>query len=100
MEQPTELNDHQISQVSGALWGNVLGAIAGGIGGFYGTIIGGGRNASFSTIATGTLAGMGAGALSPVKGFSSLATSVGGGLISGAIVNMASDVEDLATTDE
>ena len=43
---------------------------------------------------------MGAGALSPVKGFSSLATSVGGGLISGAITSMASEVEDLMTTDE
>ena len=53
-----------------------------------------------STIATGTLAGMGAGALSPVKGFSSLATSVGGGLVSGAIANLASDLEGLETTDE
>ena len=77
MEKPTELNNHEISNVSGALWANALGAIAGGIGGFYGAIIGGGRTFS---IATGTLAGMGAGALSPVKGFSSLATSVGGGL--------------------
>lgn len=100
MEKPTELNNHEISNVSGALWANALGAIAGGIGGFYGAIIGGGRNASFSTIAPGTLAGMGAGALSPVKGFSSLATSVGGGLVSGAIANLASDLEGLETTDE
>ena len=43
---------------------------------------------------------MGAGALSPVSGFSSLATSVGGGLISGAITGVASEVEELITTDE
>lgn len=36
MEKPTELNNHEISNVSGALWANALGAIAGGIGGFYG----------------------------------------------------------------
>ncbi len=34
MEKPTELNNHEISNVSGALWANALGAIAGGIGGF------------------------------------------------------------------
>ncbi|WP_333970951.1 hypothetical protein [Alteromonas mediterranea] len=51
-------------------------------------------------MATGTLAGMGAGALSPVKGFSTLAASVGGGLFSGAITSIASEVEDLMTTDE
>ena len=33
MEKPTELNNHEISNVSGALWANALGAIAGGIGG-------------------------------------------------------------------
>jgi len=100
METPIDLNKHEISQVSGALLANALEALAGGIGGFYGAIIGGGRNASFSTIATGTLAGMGAGALSPVTGFSSLATSIGGALISGAIANALSDVEDASTTDE
>tara|TARA_Y100001968_G_scaffold218917_1_gene201593 strand:+ start:104 stop:316 length:213 start_codon:yes stop_codon:yes gene_type:complete len=70
------------------------------MGGFYGAIIGGGRSATFRSIATGTLAGMGAGALSPVKGFSTLAASVGGGLFSGAITSIASEVEDLMTTDE
>jgi len=40
---------------------------------------------------------MGAGALSPVKGFSTLAASVGGGLFSGAITSIASEVEDLMT---
>ena len=100
MEKLTELNKDEISQVSGALWANALGALAGGIGGFYGAIIGGGRSATFSSIATGTLAGMGAGALSPVKGFSALAASVGGGLFSGAITSIASEVEDLMTTDE
>jgi len=28
MEKPTELNNHEISNVSGALWANALGAIA------------------------------------------------------------------------
>ena len=27
MEKPTELNNHEISNVSGALWANALGAI-------------------------------------------------------------------------
>ena len=100
MRELIELNKEEASQVSGALWGNALGAIAGGIGGFYGSVIGGGRNATFSSIAKGTIAGMGVGAISPVTGFRSLATSVGGGVASGAIVNVLSDAEDAATTDE
>ncbi len=48
----------------------------------------------------GTISGMVVGAISPVTGFRSLATSVGGGVASGAIVNVLSDAEDAATTDE
>ena len=93
MEKPIELTNNELSHVSGALWANALGAIAGGIGGFYGSIIGGGRDATLSSIAIGTLAGMGAGALSPVNGFGSLAASVGGGVLAGGITNASSDVQ-------
>ncbi len=100
MERPVELTENELSKVSGALWANALGAIAGGIGGFYGSIISGGRNATFSDIAVGTLSGMGAGALSPVKGFSSLATTVGGGIVAGGIVSLYSDFEEAETYQE
>ena len=48
----------------------------------------------------GTISGMVVGAISPLTGFRSLATSVGGGVASGAIVNVLSYAEDAATTDE
>ena len=100
MDTVQVLNERDISQVSGALWANALGGVAGGVGGFYGAIIGGGSDATLSDIATGTLTGMAAGVLSPVRGFSSLATSVGGGIITGAITSTVDDVKEAFTTDE
>ena len=94
MEKPIELTSNELANVSGALWTNAAGAIAGGIGGFYGSIISGGRDATFSSIAAGTLSGMGAGALSPVTGFKTLATSVGGGIVAGGIASLFSDFHE------
>ncbi len=96
MEPLYELNNKEIEQVSGALIANALGAIAGGVGGFYGSIIGGGRNATFSSIAKGTIAGMVVGAISPVRGITSAVTTVGGGVISGGVVSVLDDIEEIS----
>ncbi|BFT31721.1 hypothetical protein D210916BOD24_28970 [Alteromonas sp. D210916BOD_24] len=96
MEPLQELNKKEIEQVSGALLANALGAIAGGVGGFYGSIIGGGRSATFSSIAKGTFAGMVVGAISPVRGITSAVTTVGGGVISGGVVSVLDDIEEIS----
>ena len=91
-----DLNQREIEQVSGGLLANALGAIAGGIGGFYGSIIAGGRNTTFSSIAKGTISGLVVGAVSPVRGITSAITTVGGGVVSGGIVSVLDDIEEIS----
>jgi outer membrane lipoprotein SlyB len=99
MNEIKVLSTKEIEQVSGAFWANVAGAIAGGVGGFYGSIISGGQSATFGSIARGTLAGMAGGALNPVRGFGSLVATVGGGVAGGALISSIDDFEE-STTDE
>lgn len=100
MEKFIELNNYEILNVFGVFWVNVLGVIVGGIGGFYGVIIGGGCNVLFSIIVIGIFVGMGVGVLSLVKGFSFFVIFVGGGLVLGVIVNLVLDLEGLEIIDE
>lgn len=79
------LNEEEVQHVSGGWIANAIGAAAGGIGGFYGSIIAGGRNATFSSIATATFGGVVAGAISPVRSIGGLVSTVGGAIAGGAV---------------
>ncbi len=87
-----ELTFKETERVSGGIWANAAGAVGGAIGGFYGSIIAGGQDASFSDIAQGTLAGAVSGALSPVRGISSGVTSVGAGIVGGAAISVYKEI--------
>ncbi|MCV2886119.1 hypothetical protein OE749_15610 [Aestuariibacter sp. AA17] len=89
----SELSIDELHAVSGGVAANIAGAVAGGIGGFYGSIIGGGNSASGWDIAAGTVTGMAAGFFNPVRGFSSAAVSIGGGLAGGGITSVTNNIK-------
>lgn len=97
-----ELTPKQMEEVCGGLWANVagvvIGAISGGIGGFYGSIIAGGQNAGTWDIAKGVAGGIAAGAfagaINPISSVGSAITAVAVGGGSGAVGGGASQVID------
>ncbi len=87
-----ELNVKEIEQVNGGVVANILGAVAGGVGGFFGSIIGGGQSATGTTILAGTLGGAAAGFLNPISGVGNALAAVGGGVVAGGVTNGLGDM--------
>ena len=90
--QFTTLNEDEMNRVNGAQLANGAGAIAGGVGGFFGAIISGGQDATAEDLAIGAFSGFIAGGLNPVRGFGSLATTLGGTIVGSGASSLADDM--------
>lgn len=94
-----ELSRHEVEKVNGAWLPNVIGALAGAIGGVYATAIGAGGNASSKTLWGAGLAGAATGFVNPISSVGRLAGTISTGAMSGATSN-AVDSQYEETTDE
>ncbi|TMO58041.1 hypothetical protein [Pseudoalteromonas phenolica] len=70
-----ELNQNQINDVNGGIWGNVAGAVLGAAGAGLGALDSG---ASGGAVIASIAGGFVAGGFSPVSGFRSFAINLGG----------------------
>jgi len=95
-----ELTFTQRAQVSGALAPLVyrgVGALAGGVGGFFGVLASEGSDASGMDLLKGTISGMAVGAASPVGGFRTAAKNLLGGVAAGGV---SGEVEQIVNSIE
>lgn len=85
-----QLNQNELNQVNGGVWANVAGAVAGGVGAFFGTVMAG--NATGYTLVRNTVLGAAGGAINPVRSIGQAVSTVGAAVGVGGASQMIDEI--------